>query len=223
MTQLLPEIGVLYQDISSLTKVISGIDQRVEHLRKTLRVDDVEAQLRDSNSRAEVTRALNANTEMLTRLVLDERRRDLQDVPDSGYYRGQLDRRAREVRKNLAYIQELSKLRQERVSKCPQGHDHGGIVFLRQPTAHENLMDKRVYVQSQNKYGVVMDIDKKTGEITVDGASKSILAQRDDLLIIVDHLCPKDWWIKQSRLAFENRVLMKFVNETPLTEYLAAF
>jgi len=223
MAPLSPEIGVLYQDITNLTRIMSGLDGQIQHLRKTLRVDDVEAQLRDIGSRDEVTRAMNANTDMLTKLIMDQRRRDGIDIPDSSFYNSQIDRRAREVRKNLEYIRQLSKLRQERVGKCPQGHNHGGIVFLRQPTAIENLIGLRVLVQSQKKYGVVSDVDKKTGEISVEAASKSILVQRDDLLIIMDHLCPKEWWIKQSRLAFENHALTRFVDETPLTEYLAAF
>jgi hypothetical protein len=41
--------------------------------------------------------------------------------------------------------------------------------------------------------------------------------------IIEDNMCPKTWWIKQSRLAFENHSLGQFVNSTPMSAYLEAY
>jgi hypothetical protein len=41
--------------------------------------------------------------------------------------------------------------------------------------------------------------------------------------IIEDNMCPKEWWIKQSRLAFENGKLDDFVSLIPMKDYLFAY
>jgi hypothetical protein len=40
---------------------------------------------------------------------------------------------------------------------------------------------------------------------------------------VVDQMCPRAWWIKMSRNAFEQKNLQAFVKATPMTKYLRRF
>lgn len=40
---------------------------------------------------------------------------------------------------------------------------------------------------------------------------------------VVEEVCPKSWWITQSRLAYDDGRLEEFTSSTPLSEYLSRF
>jgi hypothetical protein len=41
--------------------------------------------------------------------------------------------------------------------------------------------------------------------------------------IIIENMCPQEWWIRQSRVAFEDGKLKQFINTTSCSVYLSAY
>lgn len=54
--------------------------------------------------------------------------------------------------------------------------------------------------------------------LNIDGKTVEV-----DHFVVVEELCPKDWWIKQTRIAFEGGYLSKFTKSTPLGLYLEGY
>lgn len=55
------------------------------------------------------------------------------------------------------------------------------------------------------------------------GQHRGILFSTIDGIIIEENMCPKVWWISQSRLAFEEGTLRAFSESTPMSLYLSAY
>lgn len=121
-------VDVLYQDIIHLEKTTADLGAQVVRLQRLINVDKVEAAIGEQQSRAELVRAINNQTSIVSELLKKETEVDVEERLLQGYRADKMVR-AGDVVQRTGYIRFLERCEQIVTDRCPCGH-HKGIGFL---------------------------------------------------------------------------------------------
>ena len=213
------QLDILYQDIHHLEERLFGLSQQVERTQKVVKIDERLAAVHDKHSQAELLEAVTANTELVNQL-LRERRREAIESQGNGFFMAQRAARTARTKRNIAFDNRLRNCKQILVPKCPCG-EHKGIVFLEEAYNGNAVPGAPVYITAKHKYGTIKRV--VDGMLIINTKAGDIEMPIDQVEIVLDKLCPRAWWITQTKLlTFEGKGT-KFVNSTPISKYIEGY
>lgn len=205
-------IDILSQDIAHIGHQLKDTQEQIERIRRLIKFDEREAAVGESKDRSKLLDVVAQNTAAVTKLTRLMIEQSASGDPGTELFYSFRAARDQEVSKNMRHIQRLTRCTQRTVSRCPCGK-HKGIVFLEETSAiHPG---DKVFVIPTSEYGIVEYINGE-GIATVNQK----IANKKDLLLVVDMLCPVNWWIKQARLDHYNKKGTKFVDLNPMGEFV---